>query len=172
MKRTMMGMLAAALVVAGCSMDSAELGEYVRKEMQEELAKSDVFKDLKMTSVRLIKTEGLEYAGVGKGEIGAYPVKFEVKCKYDGKTVLWDASLVDDNMLTIASVSAGKALGDKIKAAWPGVKNGIAEKYAVASKKVGEYLDTAKKKASELLDDSKENAQKAVDGDEQDNRSL
>ena len=45
MKRTMMGMLAAALVVAGCSMDSAELGEYVRKELQEEIAKNDVFKD-------------------------------------------------------------------------------------------------------------------------------
>ena len=140
--------------IAGCSMDSAELGEYVRKEMQEELVKNDVLKDLKMTSVRLIKTEGMEYAGVGKGEIGAYPVKFDVKCKYDGKTVIWDASLVDDNMLTLAGAAAGKALREKIKTAWPGIKNGIATKYAAASKKMGEYYDTAKQKASELLDDA------------------
>ena len=137
-----------AFAIAGCSMDSAELGEYVKKEMQEELVKNDVFKDLKMTSVRLIKTEGLEYAGVGKGEIGTYPVKFDVKCKYDGKTVLWDASLVDDNMVTLAGIAAGKALREKIKAAWPGVKKSITEKYDAASKKMGEYYDTAKKKAS------------------------
>lgn len=147
--------VACVLAVAGCSMDSAELGEYVRKEMQEELVKNDVFKDLKMTSVRLLKTDGIEYAGVGKGEIGTYPVKFDVKCKYDGKTVLWDASLVDDNMVTLAGAAAGKALRDKIKAAWPGVKQSITEKYDAASKKMGEYYDAAKKKASELLDDAK-----------------
>ena len=149
-------------VIAGCSMDSAELGEYVKKEMQEELVKNDVFKDLKMTSVRLIKTEGLEYSGVGKGEIGTYPVKFDVKCKYDGKTVLWDASLVDDNMVTLASMAAGKALREKIKAAWPGVKKSITEKYDTASKKMGEYYDTAKKKASELLDDAKEKVREEI----------
>ena len=161
-----------ALVIAGCSMDSAELGEYVRKEMQDELVKNDVFKDLKMTSVRLIKTDGVEYAGVGKGEIGTYPVKFEVKCKYDGKTVIWDASLVDDNMLALAGKSAGKALCEKLKAAWPVIKKDIAEKYDAASKKMGEYFDAAKQKATELLEDSKENTQKAVDVNEQDNRSL
>lgn len=138
-------MAAMVMLVAGCSMDSAELGEYVRKEMQEELVKNDVFKDLKMTSVRLIKTEGIEYAGEGKGEIDGYPVKFDVKCKYDGKTVLWDASLVDDNMLKLAGMAAGKAVREKaiavynkIKDAWPGVKAGIKQKYDVASKKVGE----------------------------------
>ncbi|MBQ3288740.1 MAG: hypothetical protein IJH50_04950 [Kiritimatiellae bacterium] len=161
-----------ALAIAGCSMDSAELGEYVRKEMQEELVKNDVFKDLKMTSVRLIKTEGIEYAGVGKGDIGGYQVKFDVKCKYDGKTVIWDASLVDDNMLTLAGATAGKALREKVKAAWPGIKKGISEKYAAASEKMGEYFDTAKQKASELLDGAKEKVQKAVNKDEQDNRSL
>ncbi len=140
--------------IIGCSMDSAELGEYVRKEMQEELAKNDVFKDLKMTSVRLVKTEGMEYAGVGKGDIGGHPVKFDVTCKYDGKTVLWDASLVGDNMASLASRAAGRAKGEKLKAAWPGIKKGIAEKYAAASKKMGEYYDTAKQKASELLDDA------------------
>ena len=148
--------VACALAIAGCGMNSAELGECVRKEMQEELVKNDVFKDLKMTSVRLVKTEGIEYAGVGKGRIDAYPIKFDVKCKYDGKTVIWDASLVDDNMLTLAGVAAGKALRDKLKVAWPGVKKSITEKYEAASKKMGEYYDAAKHKASELLEDAKE----------------
>ena len=161
-----------ALAIAGCGMNSAELGEYVRKEMQEELVKNDVFKDLKMTSVRLVKTEGIEYAGVGKGEIGTYPVKFDVKCKYDGKTVIWDASLVDDNMLTLAGEAAGKALREKIKTAWPGIKNGIATKYAAASKRMGEYFDTAKQKASELLEEVRGNPQETTDNNEQDNRSL
>ena len=147
--------VACVLAVAGCSMDSAELGEYVRKEMQEELVKNDVFKDLKMTSVRLLKTDGIEYAGVGKGEIGSYPVKFDVKCRYDGKTVIWDASLADDNMLTLTGVAAGKAIRDKIKAAWPGVKKSIAGKYDAASKKMGEYYDTVKDKASGLLNGAK-----------------
>ena len=161
-----------AFAFVGCSMDSVQLGEYVKREMQEELVKNDVFKDLKMTSVRLIKTEGMEYAGVGKGEIGAYPVKFDVKCKYDGKTVIWDASLVDDNMLTLAGAAAGKALREKIKTAWPGIKKGIATKYAAASKKMGEYFDTAKQKASELLEEVRGNPQETTDKNEQDNRSL
>lgn len=160
--------LAAAimLLVVGCSMDSAELGEYVKKEMQEELVKNDVFKSLQMKSVRLIKGEGVEYAGVGKGEIDGYPVKFDVKCKYDGKTVLWDASLVDDNMLTLAGVAAGKAVREKaadlynrIKEAWPGVKTNIKQKYDAASKKAGEYYNAATKKVEEGIDSVKESIQ-------------
>ena len=152
--KVVLGLMAAmTLLVAGCGMDSAELGEYVKKEMQEELVKNDVFKSLQMKSVRLIKGDGMEYAGVGKGEIDGYLVKFDVKCKYDGKTVLWDASLVDDNMLTLAGRAAGKAVREtatdvynKVKEAWPGVKAGIKQKYDAAAKKVGEYCE----KGSEL----------------------
>ena len=158
-------MAAMMLLVAGCSMDSAELGEYVRKEMQEELVKNDVFKDLKMTSVRLIKGEGIEYAGVGKGEIDGYPVKFDVKCRYDGKTVLWDASLVDDNMLTLAGRAAGKAVREtatdvynKVKEALPGAKASIKQKYDAASKKAGEYYNAATKKIEEGIESVTEKA--------------
>ncbi len=164
--------VAIGVVTAGCSMDSAELGEYVKKEMQEELVKNDVFKSLQMKSVRLIKEEGLEYAGVGKGEIDGYPVKFDVKCKYDGKTVLWDASLVDDNMLTLAGVAAGKAVREKatdvynkLKDAWPGVKAGIKQKYDAASKKAGEYYNAATKKVEEGVDSVKESIQGGSSGD-------
>ena len=40
--------VALAAVVAGCSMDSVQLGEYVKKEMQAELVKTDGLKALKM----------------------------------------------------------------------------------------------------------------------------
>lgn len=161
--RVMFGLAAAMmLLVVGCGMNSAELGEYVRKEMQEELVKNDVFKSLQMKSVWLIKGEGMEYAGVGKGEIDGYIVKFDVKCKYDGKTVLWDASLVDDNMLTLAGRAAGKAVREtaadvynKIKEAWPGAKAGIKQKYDAASKKAGEYYKAATKKVEEGIDSVK-----------------
>ncbi len=153
---------AVACAAAGCGMNSAQLGEYVRKEMQEELVKNDVFKNLQMREVRLIKGEGIEFSGVGKGEIDGYAVKFDVKCKYDGNTVLWDASLKDDNMLTLAGAAAGKAvrekakeLCDKIKAAWPDVKKGIRQKYEEASKKAGEYYDAAVKKVEEGVDAAK-----------------
>ena len=95
--------VALAAVVAGCSMDSVQLGEYVKKEMQAELVKTDGLKSLKMKEVRLLKDDGIEYSGVGKGEINGHPVKFDVKCKYDGKTVLWDATLSEDNLLSLAA---------------------------------------------------------------------
>ena len=60
--------LALAAVVAGCGMDSAELGERVRKEMQEELVKTDGLKALKMKEVGLVRDEGTSYSGVGRGE--------------------------------------------------------------------------------------------------------
>ena len=148
-----------AFAFVGCSMDSVQLGEYVKREMQEELVKNDVFKALKMKEVRLIRSEGIEYTGVGKGEIDGHFVKFDVKCKYDGKTVIWDASLVDDNMATLAGIAAGKALRDKIKTAWPGVKKSIMEKYSAAAKKAGEYYEAATKKVTEGLDSVKEKIQ-------------
>ena len=40
--------LACAIAIAGCSMDSLQLGEYVRKEMQDEFVKKDGFKALQM----------------------------------------------------------------------------------------------------------------------------
>ena len=151
--------VALAAVVAGCSMDSVQLGEYVKKEMQAELVKTDGLKALKMKEVRLLKDDGIEYSGVGKGEINGHPVKFDVKCKYDGKTVLWDASLSDDNLLSLAAKEKAKEVYDKVKALWPEVQKGIKRKYDAASKKAGEFYNAATKKVEEGIDSVKESVQ-------------
>lgn len=152
--------LACALAIAGCSMDSLQLGEYVRKEMQEEFVKKDGFKALQMKEVRLIKQGENLYMGIGKGEIDGTPIKFDVKCQYDGKTVLWDASLSDDNAFSLAAKEKAKEVYDKIKAAWPGVKAELKQRYDEAAKKAGEYYDAATKKASEAADDFKREVDK------------
>ena len=151
--------VALAALVAGCSMDSAQLGEYVKKEMQEELVKTDGLKALKMKEVRLLKGDGIEYSGVGKGEIDGHPVKFDVKCKYDGKTVLWDATLSEDNLLSLAAKEKAKEVYDKVKALWPEVQKGIKRKYDAASKKAGEFYNAATKKVEEGIDSVKESIQ-------------
>ena len=151
--------VALAAVVAGCSMDSVQLGEYVKKEMQDELVKTDGLKALKMKEVRLLKDDGIEYSGVGKGEINGHPVKFDVKCKYDGKTVLWDASLSEDNLLSLAAKEKAKEVYDKVKALWPEVQKGIKRKYDAASKKAGEFYNAASKKVEEGIDSVKESIQ-------------
>ncbi len=151
--------VALAALVAGCSMDSAQLGEYVKKEMQEELVKNDGLKALKMKEVRLLKDGGIEYSGVGKGEIDGHPVKFDVKCKYDGKTVLWDASLSDDNLLSLAAKEKAQEVYDKVKALWPEVEKGIKQKYDAASKKAGEFYNAATRKVEEGIDSVKESIQ-------------
>ena len=153
-----------AFVVTGCSMDSVELGEYVKKEMQAELVKTDGLKSLKMKEVRLLKGDGIEYSGVGKGEIDGCPVKFDVTCKYDGKTVLWDASLVDDNLLSLAAKEKAKEVYGKVKSLWPEVKKGIKQQYDAASKKAGEYYNAATKKVEEGIDSVKESLQGGSDG--------
>ncbi len=159
-RRVMFGLAAAImLLLAGCGMDSAELGEYVKKEMQEELVKTSGLKDLKMTQVRLVKGEGINYSGVGKGDIEGYPVKFDVVCKYDGSTVLWDASLSGDNIFSLAAMEKGRMLGKKLRESWPDIKKTLVEKYDNASQKVGEYYNSTKKKAGECLDGAKRKQQ-------------
>ena len=161
MKTTIKMCMAVALaaVVAGCSMDSVQLGEYVKREMQAELVKSDGLKALKMKEVRLLKDDGIEYSGVGKGEINGHPVKFDVKCKYDGKTVLWDATLSEDNLLSLAAKEKAKEVYDKVKALWPEVQQGIKRKYDAASTKAGEFYNAATKKVEEGIDSVKESIQ-------------
>ena len=147
--------VALTAMLAGCSMDSAQLGEYVRKEMQEELVKKDGFKALQMKEVRLVKGEGISYSGIGKGEIDGCPVKFDVTCKYDGKTVIWDASLSDDNQLSLVAKEKAKEIYGKMKSLVPIAKEGIRQKYDAASKKAEEYCDVASRKAVECLDSVK-----------------
>ena len=148
-------MAAVACAAAGCGMDSAQLGECVRKEMQEELVKTTGLKDLKMKEVRLVRGEGIEYSGVGKGEIGGHVVKFDVTCKYDGKTVLWDAKPSEENLALLATKEKARDICNALKAAWPEVKKSAKETLDAASKKAGEYYDAAKKKTGEYYDAAK-----------------
>ncbi len=154
---------AVACAAAGCGMDSAQLGEYVKKEMQEELVKTSGLKDLKMTDVRLIKGEGVEYSGVGKGEIGGHVVKFDVTCKYDGKTVLWDAKPSEENFALLATKEKARDICNALKAAWPEVKKSAKETLDAASKKAGEYYDAASKKAGEYYDAAKKKTVECLD---------
>ena len=148
-------MAAVACAAAGCGMDSAQLGECVKKEMQEELVKTTGLKDLKMKEVRLVRGEGIEYSGVGKGEIGGHVVKFDVTCKYDGKTVLWDAKPSEENLALLATKEKARDICNALKAAWPEVKKSAKETLDAASKKAGEYYDAAKKKTGEYYDAAK-----------------
>ena len=154
---------AVACAAAGCGMDSAQLGEYVKKEMQEELVKTSGLKDLKMTDVRLIKGEGVEYSGVGKGEIGGHVVKFDVTCKYDGKTVLCDAKPSEENFALLATKEKARDICNALKAAWPEVKKSAKETLDAASKKAGEYYDAASKKAGEYYDAAKKKTVECLD---------
>ena len=137
------------LLIAGCSMDSVKLGEYVKNEMQNELVKMDGFKSLQMKEVRLLQDDDVNYSGIGKGEIDGHIVKFNVKCKYDGKTVLWDASLSNDNMFSLATKEKAQEMYGK-------VKKGLKKTYDSASKKAGELYESATKGAEKCIDSVKE----------------
>ena len=137
------------LAIAGCGMDSVQLGEYVKKEMQAELVKVDGLKSLQMKEVRLLQDDDVNYSGVGKGEVDGQLVKFDVKCKYDGKTVLWDASLSNDNLFSLATKEKAQEIYGKIKA-------GLKKTYDSASKKAGELYESAAKGTGKCIDSVKE----------------
>ena len=146
---------ALAALVSACTMNSAELGEHVKKEMQSELSKKSGLKGLKMTEVRLVKGEGVSYSGVGKGEIDGCAIEFDVTCKYDGKTVLWNATPSEgweSGLVLRATKEKAEEIVGKLKAVWPEMKKSIGETCDAAAKKAGECYDSAKKKAGECPD--------------------
>ena len=140
---------AVCLAIAGCGMDSVQLGEYVKKEMQAELVKVDGLKSLKMKEVRLLQDDDVNYSGVGKGEIDGSVLKFDVKCKYDGKTVLWEASPSNDSMFSLATKEKAQEIYGK-------VKEGFKKTYDSASKKAGELYESAAKGTEKCIDSVKE----------------
>ncbi len=141
----MTGMLA----IAGCGMDSVQLGEYVRKEMQAELEKRDGLKTLKMKEVRLLRDEGVNYSGIGKGEIDGRTIKFDVKCRYDGKTVIWDASPADDRLFALATK-------EKAQEIFRNLKEGLRKTCESASKMAEECCESASKETEKCIDAVKE----------------
>lgn len=154
--------VACALAIVGCSMDTIQLAEHVMKEMQAELVKTDGLKSLQMKEVLLVKEDGINYTGVGKGEIDGQTIKFDVKCKYDGKTVLWNAKLSDDNLLSLSAKEKVKEISEKIKSLWPDVKDGFRQQCEAAAKNAGEFCGSAAQKAVEGLDSVKEKINREV----------
>ena len=141
--------MAGLLAIAGCGMDSVQLGECIRKEMQAELVKRDGLKSLKMKEVRLLRDEGVNYSGIGKGEIDGRTIKFNVKCKYDGKTVIWDASPAEDSLFALATK-------EKAQEMLRSLKEGLRKTYESASKMAGECCESVAKKAEKCVDAAKE----------------
>jgi len=142
-------------VVLGCGMNSAELSEHVMKEMQRDLVKTDGLKALKMKEVRLVKQDDTNYSGFGEGEIDGSPVKFSVKCQYDGHTVIWDAHPSGQSLAVLAAKEKAKETYSKIKASLPDIKSKMKEGYDAAAKKTAECCDAAAEKASSCLDAAK-----------------
>lgn len=148
--------LALMVALIGCSKNSAELSEQVRREMQAEFSKKPGLKGLVMESVKLIQKEkdGFEYEGVGKGNLNGNPVEFDVRCKYDGSTVMWTADLTSD---CIAYLSAKEKTNEAIrqwKAAWPDIKDGLRRKYEAACTAAAEACEKAAKQVDAICDEA------------------
>lgn len=133
-----------AAALAGCGkMDSKELAEQVKSEMQRDLVKQELYAGLKLETVTLIHKEGIRYEGVGKGNLHGLPIEFEVTCEYDGASVLWKAEPVGENALTLLGRKSGKYCREKFDEKWPKVKEGIKTSYLAAVEKSGRWYEKA-----------------------------
>ena len=88
----------ALLLSAGCRKNSAQIADQVKSEMQQELTKKPGLKNLVVESVRLVKKSEEDFSGVAVGSINGEYVKFDVTCKYDGTSILWDADLSEGSL--------------------------------------------------------------------------
>ena len=145
-----------AAALAGCGkMNSKELAEQVKVEMQRDLVRQDLYAGLKLETVTLIHKEGIKYEGVGKGDLHGLPIEFAVTCEYDGASVLWKAEPVGENALTLYGRKGGKYVREKFDENWPKVKAGVKESYLAAVEKSGKWYDKARAgviaKCNELL---------------------
>ena len=131
-----------AAVLAGCGkMNSKELAEQVKVEMQRDLVRQDLYAGLKLETVTLIHKEGIKYEGVGKGDLHGLPIEFEVTCEYDGASVLWKAEPVGENALTLLGRKSGKYCREKFDENWPKVKEGIKASYLAVVEKSGRWYE-------------------------------
>jgi len=159
----MVQVVCTATCLAGCGkMDSKELAEIVKGEMQRDLVKQDVYSTLKLTDLTLVHKDGVNYEGVAKGDVQGMPVSFEVKCEYDGTSWLWKAEPSDHNSLSVMSHKGCQYAGEKFDENWPKVKKGAKESYDAAKKKSGELCEKTKesyhaavKKTGEWYDETK-----------------
>lgn len=163
--RVLMCLIAVVSLVAGCRKNSAQLAEQVKAEMQQEFTKRAGLKNLVVETVRLVKKseDGIDYSGVAVGAINGEYVKFDVNCKYDGTSVLWDADLSEGSLEALKLKETARETYQLLKASWPKATSAIAEKYNAAVKSAAEGYDAATKKVGELYDRAKEKASEIVE---------
>lgn len=158
----------AICAAAGCGKTSVDVAAQVKQEMQEELVKKTGLKGLVVQDVVLVKerADGIDYKGVATGKVDGEEVKFDVTCKYDGHSLIWNAELSEGCLAVLAAKEKAKELCAKLKGTWPQVKESVkqasdamvkaAEEAGDAmAKTTGETYDAAKKKAGELIDKAK-----------------
>lgn len=139
--------------LAGCGkMDSKELADKVKLEMQRDLVKQDDYSSLKIGEVTLVHKGGVVYEGVATGDIQGLSVSFDVKCEYDGVSLLWNVTPKDHNSLTIMSHKGKQYAEKKFEEKWPKVKKQVKDSY-----------DSAVMKSEALYDKTKESYHAAVE---------
>ena len=139
-----------AAVLVGCGkMDSKELAEQVKIEMQRDLVKQELFSGLKLDTVALVHKGENRYEGFAKGDLHGLPIDFEVKCEYDGASAIWQAEPVGENALTLYGRKGGKYIREKLDENWPKVKEGLKESYRAAVEKSGKWYENVKSGAIE-----------------------
>ncbi len=148
----------ALLLFAGCRKNSAQIADQVKSEMQQEFTKKPGLKSLVVESVRLIKQSEEDFSGVAVGSINGEYVKFDVTCKYDGTSILWDADLSEGSLEELRLKETARETYQLLKESWPKVKSSIGEGFDAAKKSVAEGYDAAKKKAGEYYDKAKAKA--------------
>ena len=164
MKMTIIVCLSACvLLAAGCRKNSAQIAEQVKVEMQQEFTKKPGLKSLVIETVRLVKKSEEDFSGVAVGNINGEYVKFDVNCRYDGSSVLWDANLSEGSLEELKVKETARETYQLLRKSWPKVKSSIGEKYDAAKKSVAEGLDTAKKKAGEYYDRAKAKASELIE---------
>ena len=159
MKALIVGCLVACIALfAGCRKNSAQIADQVKSEMQQEFTKKPGLKKLVVENVRLVEKSEEDFEGVAVGSINGEYVKFDVICKYDGTSVLWDADLSEGSLEELKMKEAARETYQLLKESWPKVKSSISEKFDAAKKTVSEGYDAAKKKAGEYYDKAKAKA--------------
>lgn len=155
--RIAFAMLICAALFAGCGMNRDELEAIVRAELQRDVVKRSGMKNLKVRDVQLVRESDGGYVGVAQCAIGKSPVKFDVKCKYDGgDDVLWSAELSKDNDLALLARESVKDFGMVLKAK-------AKEACDSAAKASKELCNAAAVKAKELCDSAAKEADKIID---------
>ena len=161
--RTIICLIACFALVAGCRKNSAQIADQVKVEMQQEFTKKAGLKDLVVESVRLVAQSETDLTGVAVGSINGESVKFNVNCKYDGTSILWNADLVEGCLEELKLKEAARETYQRLKESWPKVKASISEKYEAAVKSVTEGYDAAKKKTGQYYNRAKEQASEIIE---------